>query len=170
MPAHWYALHSKPRKEDFLWGQGFAHEIESFYPRIRVQRVNPRARKIRPYFPGYLFIFVDLEKNNLSSFKWMPGASELVSFDGEPTHVSDGLIHAIRQRVEEINAAGGELFENLKQGEPVVIQDGPFVGYKAIFDARLPGSERVRVLLKLIQNQQMRLELPAAQVQRTKRR
>ncbi|MBU2609708.1 MAG: hypothetical protein KJ606_02000 [Chloroflexi bacterium] len=170
MPAHWYALHSKPRKEDFLWGQVCAHEIENFYPCIRVQRVNPRARKIRPYFPGYLFIHVDLEKTNLSLFKWMSGASGLVSFDGEPAHVPDGLIHAIRQRVDEINAAGGELFENLKQGEPVVIQDGPFAGYKAIFDARLPGSERVRVLLKLIQNQQMRLDLPAGQIQRKKQR
>ena len=85
-------------------------------------------------------------------------------FGGEAAHVPEGLIHAIRQRVEEINAAGGELFDALKSGETVVIHSGPFAGYEAIFDARLPGTERVRVLLKLLHNRQLQMELPAGQV------
>ena len=100
----------------------------------------------------------------------MPYSSGLVSFDAEPANVPESLIAALRRHVDVVNAAGGELFDGLKQGEVVFIQDGPFAGYEAIFDARLPGSERVRVLLKLLNKGQMPLELPAGQIKRIKKR
>jgi len=170
MTLAWYALNTKPRKEEFLWEQCLARGYETFYPRLRVQPVNPRARKIRPYFPGYLFVYVDLERVNLSTLRWMPGAARVVTFDGVPATVPEGLIHAIQRKVEEVNAAGGELFDGLKSGDVVYIQDGPFAGYEAIFDAHLPGSERVRVLLKLLQKRQMPVDLPAGQIRRKNRR
>ena len=168
MATGWYVLRSKPRKEDFLYGQLRARNIEAYYPKVRVQPVNPRARKSKPYFPGYMFIHVDLEEKNLSSFQWMPGAIGLISFGKEPSWVPDALVNTIRKQVSTINAAGGENLHGLVSGDEVVIQDGPFVGYKAIFDLSLPGNERVRVLLKLLENQNMRLELPASQVQKRK--
>ena len=60
---------------------------------------------------------------------------------------------------------GGELFDGLNPGDTIVISDGPFAGYEAIFDARLPGSERVRVLLQLLNSQrQIPVELKAGQI------
>jgi transcriptional antiterminator RfaH len=164
MTVSWYVLHSKPRKEELLAEQLELRKVETFAPRIRVQVVNPRARRVRPYFPGYVFTHVDLDKIGLSTLHYMPGSAGLIMFGGIPAYVPDGLIHAIRQRVEEINAAGGELFEVLKPGETVFIHSGPFAGYEAIFDARLPGTERVRVLLKLLRNRRMQVELPVGQV------
>ena len=90
--------------------------------------------------------------------------------DVNQKYVHDNLINGIRWHVDEINAAGGENLAGLKPGETVVIQGGPFVGYEAILDVRLPGSERVRVLLKLLQAQIMNVELPASQIQRKVRR
>jgi len=139
-------------------------KVETFAPHIRVQVVNPRARRMRPYFPGYVFIHVDMEKDGQSLYQYVPGTTGVVSFGGEPALVPDGLIQAIRRRVEEVNAAGGELFDALKAGDTVIVQDGPFAGYEAIFDVRLPGTERVRVLLKLLQRRQVPLDLPAGQI------
>jgi transcription antitermination factor NusG len=164
MAVEWYVLHSKPHKEELLAEQLELRRIETFYPRIRVQVVNPRARKIRPYFPGYVFMHVDLDKMGLSALHYMPGSAGLIMFGGTPANVPDGLIHAIRQRVDEINIVGGELFDTLRSGDAVVIHSGPFAGYEAIFDARLPGPERVRVLLKLLRNRQMPVDLPAGQI------
>ncbi len=138
--------------------------MEIFNPRIRVQTVNPRARKIKPYFPGYLFVHLDLEEAGTFSAQYIPGTVGLVTFGGEAADVPDGLIHAIRNRVEEINAAGGELFDALIMGQTVVVHSGLFAGYEAIFNARLPGSERVRVLLKLLKNRQIPADLPAGQI------
>jgi transcriptional antiterminator RfaH len=164
MAVSWYVLHSKPRKEELLAEQLELRKIETFAPSIRVQVVNPRARKVRPYFPGYIFVRTDLEKIALSTLHYVPGSTGLITFGGAPAYVPDGLIHAIRQRVDEINSAGGELFDVLKTGETVVIHSGPFSGYEAIFDHRLPGTERVRVLLKLLRNRQMPVDLPAGHI------
>jgi transcription elongation factor/antiterminator RfaH len=164
MAACWYVLHSKPHKEEMLAEQLELRNIETFSPRIRVQVINPRARRVRPYFPGYLFVHVDLEAKGLSALQYVPGSAGLIAFGGEPAFVPDGLIQAIRQRVEGINSAGGELFDVLKSGETVVVHSGPFEGYEAIFDVRLPGTERVRVLLKLLRNRKMPVELPAGYI------
>jgi transcriptional antiterminator RfaH len=170
MPESWYALRSKPRKEEVLWKQLIARDIEVFFPRMRVHPVNPRSRKLRPYFPGYLFVQVDLEAVGSSKFNWMPFAIGLVSFDGEPAVVPEGLINEVRNRVDEIAAAGGEFYDGLQPGDPVRISSGPFAGYEAIFDMRLPGSERVRVLIQMLTDRNMPVELKAGQVQRKKKR
>jgi transcription antitermination factor NusG len=167
MDTSWYVLHSKPRKEEFLLAQLQLHGFEAYCPLVRVTTVNPRARKVRPYFPGYVFLSVDLNHAKASSLHWMPGAIGFVSFDGIPACVPDGLVPTIRQRVEAVNASGGELFHELEPGAPVRVTEGPFAGYEAIFDARLPGTERVRVLIKLIQQRrQLTVELPAGQIRR----
>ena len=170
MAESWYALRSKPRKEEVLWRQLLAREIEVYFPRIRVHPVNPRSRKLRPYFPGYMFVQVDIEAVGASKFNWMPFAIGLVSFDGEPAVVPEGLINEVRKRVDEIAAAGGEFYDGLQPGDPVRISSGPFAGYEAIFDMRLPGSERVRVLIQMLTDRNMPVELKAGQVQRKKKR
>ncbi len=164
MTLHWYALKSHPHKEELLFHQVGARGFESYYPRIRVQPVNPRSRKIRPYFPGYMFVRVDLDTVGMSMFQWMPYASGLVSFGGEPAVVPDILITALAEKITTIAAAGGELFDALKPGTPIVIQGGLFEGFEGIFDTRLPGNERVRVLLKMLNNQSIKVELPAGQI------
>ncbi len=166
MTAHWYVLHSKPTKEALLWEQLSLQGIESYYPCIRIHPVSVHARKLKPYFPGYIFGYVDLECVNISMLQWMPGASGIVSFGGIPSTVPDNVIVAIRRRVDGINASGGELFDGLKPGEVVCIQEGPFNGYEAIFDARLSGEERVRVLLKFLNKQQLPIELPSGYIRR----
>ena len=167
MAESWYALRTKSRKEDVVWKQILDREVEVFFPRLRVNPVNPRSKKVRPYFPGYLFVKLDLEKAGLTAFQWMPHTTGLVSFGGEPATVPENLIHAIRERVEEIAAAGGIVFDGLEHGDKVVIDHGPFEGYEAIFDMRLPGTERVRVLLELLSNRrQLPIEIDASKIRK----
>lgn len=170
MTQQWYALRSKPRKEDAIWRQLRSDGFEVFYPRLKVNPVNPRSRKIKPYFPGYMFVLVNLEETGVSRFQWMPHTLGLVSFGGEPAHVPDNLIVELRRRVLEISEAGGELFDGLKPGDSVRISSGPFEGYEAIFDARLPGSERVRVLLELLTSKRrLPVELPTGAIEKKRK-
>ena len=169
MTPPWYAMRSKPNKEDFLARQFEMQGVKVYYPRIRVRVVNPRARKVKPYFPGYIFVQVDLEQISRSTLQWLPGAAGLVSFGGEPASVPENLINAIRRRVDEVNVSDVERLQGLSQGQLVTIQAGPFAGHEAIFDARLSGDERVRVLLKLINRQQLPLDLPSGQIQPKKK-
>ncbi len=162
MAVNWYALRSKPQKEEMLARQLILRGEELFFPCVRVMPVNPRARRVRPYFPGYLFIRTDLERCGTSTFRYLPGAVGLIMFGGEAAHVPDGLIQAIRWRVEA--GQGDPTGRSCKPGETVSIHSGPFAGYEAIFDAHLPGTERARVLLKLLYDRQLAVTLPVSQI------
>jgi transcriptional antiterminator RfaH len=168
MALFWYVARSKPNREEFLEGQLISRDVEVYYPRIRVNPVNPRARKHKPYFPGYLFMRLDLDKNSTTNLERIPGMVRLVSFGGEVSIVPDAIVHAIRVKVDEINAAGGQKSPGIKPGTTVKIEKGPFEGYEGIIDSRIPGKERVRVLLKMLQNRKVPVELPIANVVVTK--
>jgi transcriptional antiterminator RfaH len=169
MSLLWYALRSKPRKEDVVWQQLRSKGYEVFYPRLKVNPVNPRSKKFKAYFPGYMFVKADIQEVGLSTFQWMPHTLGLVSFGGDVADVPESLILAIQRRVKEIADAGGEIFDGLTIGDSVRIQAGPFEGYEAIFDARLPGTERVRVLLQFLSSRKVPIELDASQIRKVKK-
>ncbi|MGB7538423.1 MAG: transcription termination/antitermination NusG family protein [Anaerolineales bacterium] len=164
MAMRWYALHSKPNHENLLWEQLTLREIEAFLPCVNAKTVNPRARKTRPIFPGYVFVHFDFSLHGESGLQWIPGASGLVKFGNDFGYIPDNLIHGIRRRVEEMQAGVGEPLPTARPGDKVIIQDGPFKGYEAVFDGRLSGSERVRVLLRLFQREAIPLHLSARQI------
>jgi transcriptional antiterminator RfaH len=165
MSLSWYVLHSKPNKEDFLFSQLVSRNIKAYYPKLHVSPVNPRARKVKPFFPGYLFVHVDLVYTPLSSLAYVPGLNRLVSFDMHPATVPDEVIATIEKNVDRINQAHANCKQGLKPGDPVIILDGPFKGYNAIFDVALPGSDRVRLLIKLLHGQQKRVQVPVSVMQ-----
>lgn len=163
--VRWYVMHSKPKKEVFLRERLRIQRIEVYLPSIRLNRVNPRARKEKPFFPGYLFVHVDLEEISISELRGIPGSIGIVSYGGEPAYIGDALIRAIQKQVQEINDSVNGYVDRFKPGDLVVINDGPFASHKAMFDSRLSGHDRVRVLLELLQGQQIRLELSGRQLQ-----
>jgi transcriptional antiterminator RfaH len=156
----WYVAHSKPRNEELLWKQFRLRNIESYYPCINVPTVNPRARKVQPYFPGYLFVYVDLERIGKSTLKWIPGGAGLVSFDDEPAFIPDSMIYAIKQRIQSLKRGAEEKVVPLCKGDIIVVHGGVFTGYEGIFDIQLSGTDRVRVLLSLLENRLVSVEMP----------
>lgn len=162
----WYVMRSKPNKEDFLYEQLRIRKINTYFPCIKVQPANPRARKRKPYFPGYLFIRADLDVIGVSTLKWTPGSLGLVDFGGQLASVPDEVLEKIKHQVERVNELGTEKKGRFKSGELVKIHSGPFAGYNAIFDMHISGHERVRVLLKLLQNRQVGIELSDVQLEK----
>ncbi len=156
---NWYVLRSKPHKERALFQYATQNKHEVFYPTISVNPVNPRASKIRPYFPGYMFLQTDLNEIGYSEFHWMPFSQGLVHVGSEPASVSQNIISTLKRRVKEILDVGGIAFDELAKGDHVILNHGPFDGYRAIFDTRIPGTERVRVLLEMLSDRFVPMEL-----------
>jgi len=164
MNLSWYVLHCKPNKENLLYSQLLFRDFDVFYPRIKVKPVNPRSRKNKPFFPGYVFVRTDFNITPVTSLLYLPGINRIVSFDGEPAVVPDSVIQIIKTNVECINENPNAFHSHLQHGDPVIIQGGPFDGFQAIFDARLEGSDRVRLLIKLLHGQQKRVQMPETMI------
>lgn len=168
MDDKWYALRVKPRKERAVYERLQAKDIDAYFPVVRVKPKNPRAAKKKPYFPGYMFVNVDLEQIGSNTFNWMPGTIGLVSFDGEPASVPEKLILELKERLAKIEEAGGLELQGLKSGDRVRIIEGPFAGYEAIFDSRLPGKDRIQVLLAFLSQHPHPLKLDADEIRKIK--
>jgi transcription antitermination factor NusG len=157
--AAWYVLRSKPHKEHALYRQASLGKYEVYYPRLQVAPVNPRSRRIVPFFPGYMFIQIDLEQVGRSVFKWMPFSMGLVTFDNEPARVPEGFIDALQVRLDEIDRGGPQPGQIYSKGARVMMSHGPFEGYPALFDTHIPGGERAKVLIEFLSGQYVRFDV-----------
>jgi transcriptional antiterminator RfaH len=124
-------------------------EIEVFLPKVRSSTPR-RKQQDAPFFPRYLFIRVDLERVALSSIQWLPGVHRIVTFGECPAVVPEDVIVAIKEQLNEIDAAGGLAVWRLRQGERVRITSGPFRDVEGLFDGTVRAGERVRLLLRLL--------------------
>jgi transcriptional antiterminator RfaH len=166
MSKLWYAVHVKPHKEETVHDFLVAKGITDYYPFLHVQPVNPRARKRRPFFPGYLFVQLDLDELGRNALRWTEGTYGLVSFGNEPASVPESLIQEVQRHVEDSNAAGEVKPPAFEPGDRVRIVDGAFEGYEAIFDMDLAGKDRVQVLLSYLSQQPKRLIIEPEQIQK----
>ncbi len=164
----WYTIRSKYRNETLLWQQLCSRSIEVYYPRLFGHAGQAPIQKAKPYFPGYMFVHVDLDIVGRSVLQWMPGAMSLVCFGGEPAFVSEAILRGIEERVNRTNRLRADPCQGIKQGDAVEIYSGPFAGYHGIFDSLLPDRQRAIVFLAFVRDQQIRVELPVTQVETTK--
>lgn len=149
----WYTIHTKPRQEIIaeLNINGFG--IETFYPKIKMNKIIRRKKRdlVLPLFPGYIFAYFNLA-THYKMVHYANGVHKVVSFgDLPPTPIGEDIINAIKARMKE----GYVNLEpvNLKTGDIVEIKDGPFEGLSAIFEREISNKERVVLLLKILSHQ-----------------
>lgn len=153
MTQAWYVIHTKPRKERHVSEYLKSQEFEVYFPTLRVKPVNPRASKIRPYFPRYIFVKADIKEVGISALQWIPNAIGLVKFGDDVATIPDEIVSDLKQCVKDIQGAGGLNLAGLKKGDPIKITHGPLAGCEAIFDMRFSVSDRVQVLLEILGRQ-----------------
>jgi len=159
MSDRWYVLQTKPNKEKIVLNQLINQQIQCYFPQIRVKPSNPRGRKFLPYFPEYIFLAGQPDILSIST-RWLSGAKGLVHVGGEIAWISDLILEKIRQNVDAWNLSMENKRTPYKKGDIVEIVEGPFAKYSAIFDAEIPGTERAKVLLQMMEDQSIRIELP----------
>ena len=159
MSDRWYVLQTKPNKEKIVLNQLINQQIQCYFPQIRVKPSNPRGRKFLPYFPEYIFLAGQPDILSIST-RWLSGAKGLVHVGGEIAWISDLILEKIRQNVDAWNLSMENKHTTYKKGDIVEIVEGPFAKYSAIFDAEIPGTERAKVLLQMMEDQSIRIELP----------
>jgi transcription antitermination factor NusG len=149
--TNWYAVQTQPHKEFLVHRTlGAAVGIETYLPTLHVKPANPRARKRRPFFPGYLFVQADLEEVGLSPIQWAPGVVRVLGCDDVPIPIPEHLIAEIQRRLGRVQKEDPLGLGRLKKDDRVRITTGPFAGYEGMFDLHLDGRTRVRILVEFL--------------------
>ena len=156
--GRWYAVKAIARKEQIaacnLTRQGF----EAYLPLIfRSQQFQTKAQ-VRPaaFFPGYLFVKLDLDGQPWRSVNGTIGVSRLVQFGERPTAVPRGLIEGLKLLTSDT----GELQfgDDLVVGASVRVMAGPFENFIGVL-ARAEAHERVTILIDAMERQ-IRVTVP----------
>lgn len=164
----WFAVQSQSHRAAGaaiqLRNQGF----RVFLPlRARTWR-HARRIDIRlvPFFPGYLFVALDLGRDRWRSVNSTYGVQRLVMAGGEarPMPVPMGIIEALQREADARGCLVAD--DRLRVGEPVRILAGPFSDIVGEL-VQLNESGRIRVLIELLGGQ-IPILLPRVQVVATR--
>lgn len=146
----WYAVQTRARHESEAATHLARQDFETYLPRLRLFR-RRRGRwhpVVEALFPGYLFLRLDLERQNTAPIRSTRGVVGLVRFGGVPKPVPEDLIRQLQAASRD---AEGVIRQepHFQPGDRVEIVSGPLAGLPAIFQSS-NGEERVRLLLDLL--------------------
>ena len=145
--ARWYAVHTLPNREFGALSQLTFQGFEGFLP-VHWKTVR-HARKFRSvkaaFFPRYLFVRLDLNRQQWRSVNGTFGVSGLIMEGERPKPVPRGIVETLIA----MSPAGALSFAPvLEPGQDVKVLSGPFANLVGTLQ-RVDASNRVRVLLDL---------------------
>jgi transcription elongation factor/antiterminator RfaH len=145
----WFLVYTLPCSELRARLQLGAQGFRTFMPQSL--KTTRHARKLRtalaPFFPRYLFVILNLERDRWLSIRSTAGVSALVTSGERPTPVPKGVVEALVARAEETNSSRPD--DGLAEGQQVRILSGSLAGFIGTLE-RLEENGRVRVLLEMM--------------------
>ena len=146
----WFVVYTKARQESVALEHLERQHFDCYLPRIQhsKRRGGQIVSTIEPFFPRYLFVQLSLEDQNWAPIRSTRGVCGLVKFEGVPKRVPERLIRLLKsnENAEHLQTVVEKFW---KSGDEVVIEQGPFAGYKCIFQQKR-SADRVSVLMNIV--------------------
>ncbi|HUA33675.1 MAG TPA: transcription termination/antitermination protein NusG [Candidatus Binataceae bacterium] len=156
----WYVVHTysgyehkaKAALEERVRSLHMEEKIgEVLVPVERVQELGKGGqRKIsnRKFFPGYIFVNMQLDEETWHVIKNTPKITGFVGHSTNPPEVPESEVREITQQMEEgaLRPKPKVLFE---VGESVKVVDGPFQDFNGTVEEVKPEKGKVRVLISI---------------------
>ena len=148
----WYVIKTKPNQEKRAASNLQNQKFKVFIPEIkREKRVRGRLVTLNePFFPSYIFINFNIEKDHWFKINNSYGVSKLLSIGGTPQQIKDNFINSLMSFINN-----EEYIENLfsfKTNQNVKIKDGPFEGFLASVVKKV-GKDRVKLFVNFLTKQ-----------------
>jgi transcriptional antiterminator RfaH len=143
---NWYAIYTKPRREEIVARRLSLAGLEIINPMMKFQkyRSNRYDDVIEPLFPCYLFGRFDKERYS-HLITYTRGVRYIVG-KNFPVVVPVDIVESIIAKMDStgiIRIAP----ERFGKGDRVIVRDGPFKDFYAIFEREIRGPQRVLILL-----------------------
>lgn len=161
----WYAVHTHARAEFKAYEHLRRQSYQTYLPRYAktVRHARRTQQVLRPLFPRYLFISLDLTTQSWWSIRSTIGVTGIVCFGDFPASLPSGFIETLASQEDESGNIHRAPFRRLKSGDPVVILDGPFSRLVGVCES-MTDDERVAILLDLLGRKvRVRLDVEAVE-------
>ena len=143
----WYALHVRPRFENYVQTHLEHKGYEAFSPTyVSKRRWSDRTKSLTlPLFPGYVFCRFDVHSR--LPILITPGVNFVVGIGRSPVSVDPEEITAIRHVLDA--GVATRPWPYLKTGEMVRVETGPLEGLTGIV-VRTKGADRLIISVSLL--------------------
>ncbi len=145
--GQWFAVAAKPRQEHVaevnLKRQGY-HAVLPLME-VSKRRQNKWTKVTEPLFSGYLFVRLELGKENLAPIRSTLGCRDLVRMGSDLVPVPDAVMTPLLS-LSASPKRGEVLFS---EGDEVSIAQGTFAGLRGIFKLA-KGKDRAEVFIALL--------------------
>jgi transcriptional antiterminator RfaH len=140
-------VHGERKAEQNLMRQGF----EVYLPRYLKRRRHARRVDfaVRPLFPRYLFVAIDMAAQRWRSIQSTIGVAHLVTNGDDPASVPDSVVGALRAREDEKGFIRIDVKPAFVPGDKVRVLTGAFMDSAGLFSG-LADHDRVAILLDML--------------------
>ena len=145
----WLVAQIKPKSHDLAFRNLERQGFKTFLPKtdITKKKENKFINKEVFVFPGYAFIGIDPQNPHWTKINSTYGVSKLLTFNNKPCEIPFDLIVTLKNRYEK--KVNPMINENLKRGDVIRFNDGPFVDFVANIESVDP-KKRIYVLLEVM--------------------
>ena len=148
-PARWFAVQSKSGQELLalknLTRQGYPAFCPIFVKHVRHARQVVKRQK--PFFPGYIFVQIDPDRDNWFPINSTIGVARILTFGGRLAQLPLGLV----ERMRELSLAQGAITvpQEFRTGDQVRVLSNSFDNWIGEVIDR-PDAERVTLLVDIM--------------------
>ena len=148
----WIVARVKPNQDEIVLKNLKRQNFEFFQPKFKTtsRRDNIFKEIIKPVFPGYIFIALNLEKTNWRKIKNTRGISSIIIFGNEIPLIRHELIEELTHRFSIDNVS--KAADTFKIGMNAEITNGPFTQLIGKID-QIDADQRIWILLDLLGTQ-----------------
>jgi len=162
--SKWLLVYTKAKEEQRaktnLENQGF----RTFLPMITFVKMNrSKSTTVEPMFPRYLFIKLNLEKDNWTLIKSTRGVSHIVVFGQRFAEIPDRVVAHLKSGADKNDIFKQAIKrQEFEKGDTLIIAQGIFKDKEATFLSK-KSKERVRILLRFV-NHLITTEIAASDI------
>lgn len=162
--SFWYCVHTRSRHEDAVYQRLSDKKMQAFLPKLEVwSRRRDRRKKIqKALFPGYLFVYENLELRRGLEILKTPGVVKILGNEAGPMPVPEIQIESIKKILDGKSAVSS--FPYLKEGQLVRVVDGPLRGCEGFLIKIKEEKEKLVISIDLLQRS-VSVEIESASVE-----
>lgn len=155
----WYVAYTKSREEEKAVFHLSCQGYEVYLPRYKKKRRHGRKvdHVLRPLFPRYVFLHIDIEREQWRSVNGTLGVSYFLTEGDAPVVVPKGIVEEIQTRETQEGSVALTPLKLIK-GDSLRVTEGAFADSVGILE-EVCDEKRVVLLLNLL-GRQVRVQAP----------